>query len=294
VGNENPSYEDRVQKGFEKVLNQHGYGFQYSALKVAAEAYDRQQSNWYFEVAEFPVEVQRSGTRIDFILRRSSRSYPHNRRPFFLLAECKRANPALSNWCFARAPFTRRSGLLNCLIMESARLDDANRLESAAKVLPQAHDLFFQVALEVKTKETGDTGGTGRGAIEEAATQILRGLNGMVEFLRFNIQVFRDQKGAEFLPVIFTTAHLWSSDVDLSSADLAKGEVDLSKKRFTERQYVFFQYHLSPGLKHSSSPTERSDDLGDIMESEYVRTIPIVNASGIENFLIWSSALDLW
>lgn len=37
--------ERKVQKGFEKVLNSHGYGFQYAVLKSASELYDQAQTN---------------------------------------------------------------------------------------------------------------------------------------------------------------------------------------------------------------------------------------------------------
>jgi hypothetical protein len=37
--------------------------------------------------------------------------------------------------------------------------------------------------LEVRSGEKGDVQNTGRGAIEEAATQVLRASNGLVEFL---------------------------------------------------------------------------------------------------------------
>src|SRR5437016_2231746 len=122
----NEAYGEKVRKGFEITLNRHGYGFQYSVLKLASELYKQNQSAWFFEVAEFPVEVQQAGTRIDFILRRSNRFV--GGLPLFMLAECKRANPALSNWCFARAPFTRKGGMVNCLVSERAWLSETHEL----------------------------------------------------------------------------------------------------------------------------------------------------------------------
>jgi len=95
----------QVRNSFQKALNRHGYGFQFSVLKIAenlAKKVDRhERSRWNFLFSEVPVEVQGSGTRIDFILSRSRSDLS----PFFyLICECKRANPKLSNWCFVRAP----------------------------------------------------------------------------------------------------------------------------------------------------------------------------------------------
>jgi hypothetical protein len=58
-----------------------------------------QRASWMFDSAEFPVVAGGSTTHVDFILRsRSRRTY--------LVAECKRADPARARWCFARAPYT--------------------------------------------------------------------------------------------------------------------------------------------------------------------------------------------
>ena len=106
------AHEKNVETGFMKVLNLHGYGFHYSVLKLASELYANGSSKWFFEAAEFPVQVQGLGTRIDFVLQ-------HVDSPsFYLLAECKRVNPALSNWCFARAPFVRRNRSEEAMFLE--------------------------------------------------------------------------------------------------------------------------------------------------------------------------------
>src|SRR5262245_35612150 len=85
---------------FLKVLNSHGYGFQYSVIRLADTLYKDGKSGWRFEWAEFPVSVQGDDTRIDLVLRQG-------RSHYYMLGECKRVNPALGNWCFAHAPYTR-------------------------------------------------------------------------------------------------------------------------------------------------------------------------------------------
>src|ERR1700745_4338287 len=114
---------EQVRNSFEKALNRHGYGFQFSVLEIAenlAKKVDEdERSRWNFLFSEVPVEVQGAGTRIDFILS-SSRTGPSSTF-FYLICECKRANPALSNWCFIRAPRVRRNqaGGINSLLLET-------------------------------------------------------------------------------------------------------------------------------------------------------------------------------
>ncbi len=105
MSNADEILKQQVEQSFTKVLNRNGYGFQFSVIKKAHELGKVAKSAWLFETIELPVEVRGSGTRMDFVLRKSAR----RDKPFFLLAECKRANPSLSNWCFVRAPYTNRS-----------------------------------------------------------------------------------------------------------------------------------------------------------------------------------------
>jgi hypothetical protein len=292
--NRNDGTDEELKHSFAKALNRHGYGFQYRVLKEAWELCGR-GSKWVFKVGEFPVEVQGAGTRIDFVL---SRIRDRDNAAFYLLAECKRANPALSNWCFARAPFVHEKRVYGIsgyepLIMDFCQLDERNAIHVSAKPSGKLGNAYH-IAVEVKSKGVkGDASGDGRQAIENAATQVSRGLNGIIEFTLGNRQFLSEGRRAHFLPVIFTTANIWVTDVDLSTANLETGNVNLSGSQFTKQSWIAFQYHLSPGLKHSRLPLERASSLNETMDADYVRTIPIVSASGIEPFLKWSSALDL-
>lgn len=283
------TYDHKVEAGFQKILNRHGYGFHYSVLKLASDLYASETSEWAFEAAEFPVMVQSCGTRIDFILQ-------HKRIPsFYLLAECKRANPALSNWCFARAPLVRRNRSNEMLFLEyfgrSETMYDRQDMWAYSKEVRNLSEAYH-IAMEVKSDKKGDWDGKGRGAIEEAVTQICRGVGGMVEFLGGNPQVLGKATEAHFLPVVFTTAQIWVSDVDLSTADYRTGDLDFNDTKFSHKDYIFYQYHLSPGLKHSYSLIS-GRNIGDYLDSGYVRTISVVSASGIEDFLSWSSSIDV-
>jgi len=92
----------RLSEAFGKVLNSQGHAFQHSVIRAAEELYRESRSRWIFEVAELPVNLHGKDTRIDIIMRKQDTR-------IYLIGECKRANPALSNWCFARAPYVRRN-----------------------------------------------------------------------------------------------------------------------------------------------------------------------------------------
>src|SRR5438067_1519637 len=102
-----------VAGGFERVLNRHGYGFQYAVLRKARLLFEKKQSVWRFEVSEFPVTTQHDSTRIDFVLKAGSKE-----TPILMIVECKRANPALANWCFIHAPAVHARQLDGRFILE--------------------------------------------------------------------------------------------------------------------------------------------------------------------------------
>lgn len=107
-----PEFIDKTRMWFETGLNEHGYSFQQSVLKLAQDLIEQGKSSWVFQVGEFPVEVRDKGTHVDFVLQRvlkmDSRIKHKDEQTTLMIAECKRANPAYSNWCFAKSPYLFR------------------------------------------------------------------------------------------------------------------------------------------------------------------------------------------
>ncbi|MEZ4607771.1 MAG: hypothetical protein R2865_13500 [Deinococcales bacterium] len=90
------------------------------------------------------------------------------------------------------------------------------------------------------------------------------------------------------IPVIFTTANLWVSDADLTKADIETGNLDFSKYQhsFERVDWVYYQYQLSPGIKHTvSSSNTKVNSLDEILIQDYLRTVVIVGPGGIDKFL---------
>jgi len=271
---------------FQSVLNSHGYSFQYSVIRLAERLYGPGRCPWLFEWAEFPVSVGSRDTRIDLVLRKYNTH-------IYLIGECKRVNPALGHWCFARAPYTHRSPAPKKLLVESievvsldqvAPVDSQQPYRLINTVSSSASDVIYHVGRELRSNEKGESqASTGRGAIEEATGQVLLGVNGMIQHIAAHHEVLRPGNKITLVPVIFTTANLWTSEVDLGAADLATGRHAPDTAQLTSQSWIWLNYNQSPSLKHSF-PIQNLNGR-DVLETEYTRSIAVVNALGIEDFL---------
>jgi len=286
-----------IAASFEKVLNRHGYPFQYCILRRAHELANGARSKWIFEATEVPVQTQETGTRIDFVLKLG------RDRSATLLAECKRVNPRMSNWCFVRAPYSRRTARVPQLILEEVSQQPPNghpqvtgpwgSVVSGARKIAAAAEDVFHVGLVIEGPETGDKDGKpDRDAIEVAATQICRGLNGFVNLLSAKTQLLGSRHCAVLLPVIFTTAKLWAADVDLGSPE---GHVQIPESQLKAKNWLWYEYNQSPGIRHAISSDEQPGDLNAMLEHDFVRSIAIVSLDGVDEFLWWSGEnADTW
>jgi hypothetical protein len=278
-----------LDNAFRNALNSHGYAFQYSVIRAADKLSEEGQAEWVFEVAEFPVTVNGKDTRIDLVLRRQKTWR-------YIIGECKRANPALADWCFTRAPYVRRNPSSQKLFVES--VDVVPRVVDLEIVDPRRpyrliHAVksgrstkIYQIGLELKSNKKGEKNSSGgRSAIEEALGQVLRGVNGMVEFVDGHQQLLTANQSVLFVPVIFTTARLWTSEVDLGSADINTGTLESRTISMTSQPWIWLNYNQSPALKHSLGRQDKGDRMGDVLENEYVRSVAVVSSDGIEAFL---------
>lgn len=271
---------------FRAALDSHGYGFQYAVLEFAKNALSAEHTEWVFEVGEFPAEVQGTGTRIDLVL-------GHRNRDRLLLGECKRANPAVANWCFVRAPYRYRNQMQ---IHEPYRVDGLLKIGKTGEPQPRviAHDPEpYHIGLEVDTGQKGDARGAGGKEIEQAVTQVLRGVNGFVNYALKNPTVVPSDRVA-LIPVVFTTASLWVSDLELQRSALDTGRLAEADSSFRRIGWVRYQYNSSPGLLHAGSTSNNAKTLSEALEQQFIRSVAIVSPSGLHAFLQWSSRLTFF
>jgi hypothetical protein len=289
------------EREFVTVLNQHGYIFHFRTLKAAQDANDEGRSDWIFQVSEFPVEVRGKATRIDYVLQRTPTFGPPDAPRYFtfLVVECKRANPSYKKWCFARAPYVRRNWSRENLLVERVTFDQSSGRFSATMnkhyAIPTGKE--FHIGLELKVKDAkGDSqpkGVTGTGAIEDAAAQVTLSLNGLVEFFREVPPPTQSQAIMTFIPVIITTAQLFSTDADITESELESGELVEDSVPMVEKKWVFYQHPTSPSLRHTipkakpEGEVQTMPDLGKSLEANFLRTVAIVQAKHIAEFLGW-------
>jgi hypothetical protein len=149
-----------------------------------------------------------------------------------------------------------------------------------------SREQLFHIAFELKTDKKGDFGGAGRGAIQDAVTQVFRGINGFIEFLSQNEDLVPKEKLVQIVPVIFTTAKIWTSMVDISITDIETGNSNVAELNATEREWIWYRYPLSPGIKHAvRNDGEGQQDLSGTFEALYGRSVAIVSPKGIDDFL---------
>ena len=274
---------EQQQARFAKAVNRQGYAFQNALLRQCVGLNESRKSSWSFEAAEFPVEVNGDGTRIDFVLWA-------DQRPYWLLAECKRVNPALADWLFLRTSYVRRYARTEQIIAEQVAKDASGCCSADGVEIWNPHPHFVgHRGFEVRTEKEGESGSS-RDAIEEAAGQVLRGLNGMVNHLTRQPTALGPGRRRILLPVIFTTANLWVSDADLSNSDVRTGRIDPKALNPLKVSYLFYQYHLSPGIKHGVGPSSIirepfAGGLSLVLARSFIRTVAIVCADGVEDFL---------
>lgn len=271
-----------------KIINTHGHAFQYAVLRRAEELASERRSRWRFEAAEFPVGDASSPIHADFVLSAAPdwmgmpggadhRSY--------LVAECKKADPARARWCFIAAPYTHRDPSEKEIYFQQVKSGFDSRTEpDVLRKWSSTHTAHL--GYELRTGEKGN--GSGGGALREATTQVLRAMNGFVDD-RFRDAVVSSERPvvATFLPVLFTTASLIVAIGNLSEADLRTGELSPDWGEVKEVEWLWYTYNQSPALRHHirNGSATGAESVSRAIVRDYSRTIAVVSPSGVDNFL---------
>ena len=288
MSQQNPS--EQISASLRKVLNSHGHGFHYAVIERGAQLSSEGRSKWIFEGSEFPVSVRGQTTHVDFILTtRSGRT--------LIVAECKRADPALAIWCFARNPYTWRDPYEHEVVFErvmrSSEFDNAVR----KSIIAHSYDKrVYHLGFQLRTNQKGEGNGQRHSAINEAVTQVLRSSSGIMNYLSSDADLLKESEGTSILiPVIFTTAQLWTTDVDLGKADLESGNLDLDAVKAQKVDWIWFTHNRSPELSPEprmlkpqvSSLMRSMNRFSDALRHEFARSVAIISTTGIDSFLCW-------
>jgi hypothetical protein len=279
---------DERSQSLRNSFDVHGFGFQYAVIE-RIESLDRTwHFGWEFIGAELPTSLK-VGEEIhaDFIFFSGlSRTY--------LVGECKRVDPALAQWCFAKSRYTTGRGPAPPILDElyfPNESQDKIRLRPL-RLLGQSQK-SYQVGTSVKdnSKKGDGIGLDRRKEISQPVTQVLRAANGFIELCRDNPRIVRltsgNSKPVRILPVVFTTATLAESPDDLAIADLASGKLPQSVT-FSPVSWLWFEHGLNKSLQAAIEGrlvAEEMDDWPNYFLRSAMRSVAIVNANGIASFL---------
>lgn len=270
--------EESLATGLRKTLDSHGHSFHYAVLEHLKALREQGRSQWVFLVSEFPSTTEHQSSRVDFVLQCSGKE-------LLLVGECKRPNASLANWCFVKAPYRVRGESSRQYVVEQLeKRDNQIRVRATpAEYVTNIYDLGF----ELRGQPDEEPNCSQRGAIEDAVTQVLTGMNGVVRFHAERGSALIERQVIRYLPVVFTTARLFTSDVPLSAASIENGLLPSSASTaVTRAPWVLLQYPQSPDISHGIPyPEVRQPDLAHALQLDYWRTVAFVSPDGIESFL---------
>jgi hypothetical protein len=297
--------ESKLKNDFKETLNRQGFGFKYAVIKeiqkakseVFSEYPEKVRPSLHVDYTEIPIEANGKNTRLDFVLTMClKKQNPKEDYQFIkLIAQCKRTDSALSDWCFMKTPFKDQSEIAGSLFLEIAHslciekihINDNTEKQSSIHRLSAGEDNLFQIPVIVNSEPKGSI----RKVFNKTITRALRGQNGFINLSKKHLDYSKHEKEFFVLPVIFTTANIWASDFMLDSADLKTGNFSVLDGNLVKKSWILYNHNQRLTLKHTLSELEdqssAASSLSDFLHKEYTRPVAIVNSSGIKEFLVW-------
>jgi hypothetical protein len=216
-----------------------------------------------------------------------------NDRRCVLVAECKRRGSCSVELVFVRAPMTRRNSAVDPPIVSQLYHDlSSGHVQEWPSMVGEHTERPFHIGHELRTGDKGDGIGSSEKAIAGAVEQVMRGAGGIMEaFGREPALALRPYEPAPILPVVFTTARLFVSDIDLATSNVATGHlVDVPVREVT---WLWYQATLSRALRPGLQVVcERPDSsMGATLVRRHMRAVAIVSPDGLRNFLDFSGEL---
>lgn len=264
------------------ALNIHGFAFNYAVIDSIA-ALAKKGIIWQFVGTEVPLTLNGEEIHADLV-------YFNPSRNIYIVGECKRPDPALAHWCFARSVYAFGHGdNLRPTVDQLYRETNAAHVHLRPRVVRLGHQ-GYQVGIAMKTHQKGEGCYSDRKAIQDSVTQVMRAANGFIALSALNFRLASpppDREPVTFVPVVFTTAKLSVSDYDLGTSDLAAGTVPVTAT-FAPAEWLWYHHPLNLSMQanvHGRYTAEHWADWSDYFLKTSVRSAAIVNAAGIEQFL---------
>jgi hypothetical protein len=242
-------------------LNIHGLFFQRKCEEMI-----RNQRGWKVELTEYPVEYPPYGTGPSGSSRTAESALDiyaeHNldNDRLTLLIECKKNNPEFVDWIF----FLKQNGPSS---IRYTKIDTHGGAPGpgrwTANLYWDTHGLNDILANEARESrgsyldyQRNDRTKTANAAITGAARQVALATQAIkqerIDFLHTMSNDLQQQPKPfdrqVFLPVIATTARLFTCDFDPDDVSADDGEIPLDKATLTERDWLYYEYPMSRAL----------------------------------------------
>src|SRR6266567_3417737 len=263
----NPATE---QEWMTQVLNIHGTPFEH-----LCEHHLRQAPDWAFRSSRYPVEFPPSYTPQASLTKNGELDLWGSCLPpglkIELLVECKKNNPDYTDWVFFPARYPTTIPSLRTLGYRSSQ-------EVGGHWAPYRETVYLVTPPDIAITDDGrETKGnyqakwqpkenqkqppkdftrTSNAAITDAAYQIARATQALLLQERRNQEALAKEKVQPmpswhhvFLPLIVTTANLWTCQFPAEKVDNITGEIPLSEVHYQIHSYLFFTYALPPILQ---------------------------------------------
>ena len=263
------------QEWMTHVLNIHGTPFEH-----LCQHHLRQSPDWTLKSSRYPVEFPPSNTPQVALTKNGDLDLWGACSPpgltIELLVECKKNNPDYIDWVFfpissPELPFPSIRALeygYSALGLNADARWSANR--QTYSLVPPPNIALTDDGRETKgnyqtkwvqSQQNGkqppkDFTKTSNAAITDAAYQIALATQAVLHKERRN----QDARAAEriypppavptvFLPLIVTTANLWTCQFSADKVDMVTGEVPFNEVHYQQQDYLFFTYPLPPILQ---------------------------------------------
>jgi hypothetical protein len=170
-----------------------------------------------------------------------------------LLVECKKNNPEFVNWVFIPRP-TPGSVLIREVIKQRVEANPPGSTlqprfqQYVPNGVPMADEARETRQSYADFKKKGEMTRTSNKAVSEAAYQVALATHALL-YQEAKASVAMPFDIQTFLPVIVTTARLFTCEFDARDVDVTTGELPLKKAKLTARPYLFYEYALPPHLQ---------------------------------------------
>jgi hypothetical protein len=245
---------------------------------------------WQFVDREYPVTASNGEqTRIDLVFRNSTE------RGVYACIECKRADPLYKRWVFFNEDTSNSHGTLHFELVQVSqrRAKDVNNRPSfdanhvirskPSQLQCDVFNSYLEVAIDRRSGRAGYTE-----TVETAFVQLMKGHTGMMaKLLGFDEGFLLCS-----IPILVTTAEIFRAKFHTGAVPLKTGKIESKDLAVEPLDFCAVNYHPNDELSLRSEhvktvPAGVKEDLG----SWQTRTIFVVAAEKIENFLYWLNSI---